>query len=116
MHLDVDRIEERIQKLQEVRRIANDPDLLRMLTEFIVMDAYRPEPVSIPEPAPAPKAAASKAAPAKNEEAAAAVVDPGAATGAEAGRKQGPGGKNRRGRHCQSIDKRGRGRGRRQPL
>jgi|ERR1041385_3986840 hypothetical protein len=69
MHLDVDRIEERIQKLQEVRRIANDPDLLRMLTEFIVMDAYRPEPVSIPEPAPAPKAAASKVAAAKNDEA-----------------------------------------------
>ena len=69
MHLDVDRIEERIQKLQEVRRIANDPDLLRMLTEFIVMDAYRPEPVSIPEPAPGPKAAASKVAAAKNDEA-----------------------------------------------
>jgi len=69
MHLDVDRIEERIQKLQEVRRIANDPDLLRMLTEFIVMDAYRPEPVSIPEPAPASKAAASKVAAAKNDEA-----------------------------------------------
>ena len=69
MHLDVSKIEERIQKLQEVRRIASDPDLLRMLTEFIVMDTYKPEPVSVPEPAPAPKAAAAKAVAAKNDEA-----------------------------------------------
>src|SRR5689334_7620366 len=69
MHLDVSRIDERIQKLQEVRRIASDPDLLRMLTEFLVMDAHRSEPVSAPEPAFVPKAAAgTKPSLSKNEE------------------------------------------------
>jgi len=35
MHLDANRIDERIQKLQEIKRIASDPELVQMLFEFI---------------------------------------------------------------------------------
>ena len=51
MHLNLNKIDERIQKLQEVKRIANDPDLLRMIGEFLVADDRALDPV------PAPKAA-----------------------------------------------------------
>jgi hypothetical protein len=49
MHLDVSRIEERIHKLQEVKRIANDSELLSMITEFIVMNDRAADPVPAPK-------------------------------------------------------------------
>lgn len=38
MRLDASKIEERIQKLEEIRRIASDPELVEMLFEFIDLD------------------------------------------------------------------------------
>ena len=38
MQLDITKIDERIQKLQEIKRIAADSELVRMLLEFIVHD------------------------------------------------------------------------------
>jgi hypothetical protein len=38
MQLNVQRIEERIHKLQEIKRIASDPELLKMLMEFISLE------------------------------------------------------------------------------
>jgi hypothetical protein len=45
MQLNVKRIDERIYKLQEIKRIAADPEMLRILLEFIVDDESR-EPVA----------------------------------------------------------------------
>jgi len=50
MQINVKKIEERIQKLQEIKRIASDPELVAMLLEFIANDDERKEP------APAAKA------------------------------------------------------------
>lgn len=49
MQLNLRRIDERIQKLQEIRRIATDPELVAMLFEFMAAGDERTEP--IPEPA-----------------------------------------------------------------
>ena len=38
MQLNVQRIEERIQKLQEIKRIASDPELMKILMEFISLE------------------------------------------------------------------------------
>ena len=38
MQLDITKIEERIKKLQEIKRIAADSELVSMLLEFIVHD------------------------------------------------------------------------------
>jgi len=38
MQLNVQRIEERIHKLQEIKRIAADPEMVKMLMEFISLD------------------------------------------------------------------------------
>jgi hypothetical protein len=38
MRVDTNKIDERIAKLQEIKRIASDPELLRMLLEFIELD------------------------------------------------------------------------------
>jgi hypothetical protein len=45
MQLNVRKIDERIEKLQEIRRIAADPELLRMLFEFVATEDERTEPV-----------------------------------------------------------------------
>jgi hypothetical protein len=38
MRLDANKIEERIEKLQQLKKIAADPELVRMLFEFMDMD------------------------------------------------------------------------------
>jgi hypothetical protein len=38
MRLDANKIEERIEKLQQLKKIAADPELVRMLFEFMEMD------------------------------------------------------------------------------
>ena len=50
MKLNIKKLDERIQKLQEIKRIAADPELVSMLLEFIASDDERIEP------APATKA------------------------------------------------------------
>jgi hypothetical protein len=55
MHINVSKIDERIQKLQEVKRIASDPELLRMIAEFMATEERSAEP------APAARAAAAAA-------------------------------------------------------
>jgi hypothetical protein len=44
MQLNVQRIDERIRKLQEIRRIMADPEMLKILMEFMSMDDERREP------------------------------------------------------------------------
>jgi hypothetical protein len=48
MKLDVQRLDERIKKLQEIRRIAADPEMLSILLEFILPDN---EHAPMPQPA-----------------------------------------------------------------
>ncbi len=48
MQLNVKKIDERIQKLQEIRRIAADPELVSMLFEFIAAEDERAEPAPPP--------------------------------------------------------------------
>lgn len=55
MQLNLRKIDERIQKLQEIRRIASDPELVAMLFEFMAAEDVRPEP-SRSEPVPPSKA------------------------------------------------------------
>lgn len=43
MRIDPDKIDERIHKLQEIKRIASDPELVQMLFEFIDLDDNRME-------------------------------------------------------------------------
>jgi hypothetical protein len=49
MRVDTGRIDERIQKLQEIKRIAADPEMVEMLFEFVDLDGEsfnrRPAPV-----------------------------------------------------------------------
>jgi hypothetical protein len=44
MQLNVQRIEERIHKLQEIKRIAADPEMVKMLMEFISLDEEPRQP------------------------------------------------------------------------
>jgi hypothetical protein len=46
MQLNVRKLDERIQKLQDIRRIAADPEMLAMLFEFVA-EEDRPDPVSV---------------------------------------------------------------------
>jgi hypothetical protein len=43
MQLNIKKIDERIQKLQEIKRIASDPELVAMLLEFIGAEDDRRE-------------------------------------------------------------------------
>jgi hypothetical protein len=56
MQLNLRKIDERIQKLQEIRRIAADPELLTMLFEFMAEEEER----AMPEPAPKSASLGSK--------------------------------------------------------
>jgi hypothetical protein len=47
MQLNLKKIDERISKLQEIRRIANDPELVSMLFEFMATEEGRTEPVAV---------------------------------------------------------------------
>ena len=38
MRLDITKIDERIQRLQELRRIANDPEMAQLLSEFLISE------------------------------------------------------------------------------
>ena len=49
MRLDIARIDERIKKLQEIKRIASDPEMTSMLFDCLVGDES-PAPVQFPEP------------------------------------------------------------------
>ena len=51
MHLNLRKIDERIQKLQEIKRIAADPELVAMLFEFIGTEEER-KAVAPPLPPP----------------------------------------------------------------
>jgi hypothetical protein len=44
MQLNIKKLDERIQKLQEIKRIAADPELVAMLLEFIAGDDEQMEP------------------------------------------------------------------------
>ena len=43
MHMNLRKIDDRIQKLQEIRRIAADPELVAMLFEFMAPEDERTE-------------------------------------------------------------------------
>jgi hypothetical protein len=51
MQLNVQRIEERIHKLQELKRIAADPEMVEMLMEFISMEDETHQPMLAADPA-----------------------------------------------------------------
>jgi hypothetical protein len=48
MQLNIRKIDERIQKLQEIKRIAADPEMVAMLLEFIAGDEAKEEPLLTP--------------------------------------------------------------------
>lgn len=50
MRLDIQKLDERIKKLQEIRRIAADPELATILLEFMSTEEVVAEPVSVPKP------------------------------------------------------------------
>jgi hypothetical protein len=52
MQLSVKKIEAHIQKLQEIRRIAADPELVAMLLEFLVTEDDRVETLPANKPHP----------------------------------------------------------------
>jgi hypothetical protein len=43
MKVNIKKVDERIQKLQEIKRIAADPELVAMLLEFVASDDDRTE-------------------------------------------------------------------------
>ena len=53
MRLDLAKIDDRIKKLQEVRRIASDPEMAGILLEFLTADDQRSAPAPLPGPADA---------------------------------------------------------------
>lgn len=59
MKIDIQKLEERITKLQEIRRIAADPELATILLEFLSAEGVVPEAVLMPklDDAPNPRAA-----------------------------------------------------------
>jgi len=62
MKIDVQKIDERIKKLQELRRLATDPEISSILSEFITVGDEFPQPaiptnVGPPIDMPSPEAA-----------------------------------------------------------
>jgi len=53
MQVNLKKIDERIQKLQEIKRIAADPELMAMLFEFIATEDERTEHPAAPAKAEA---------------------------------------------------------------
>jgi len=49
MKIDIQRLDERIKKLQEARRIAADPELVSILLDFVSTDAPGAAPVLTPK-------------------------------------------------------------------
>jgi len=56
MQIDLKKLEARIQKLQEIKRIAADPELVSLLLEFLGNDEERKAKEAPPAPAAQPKA------------------------------------------------------------
>lgn len=50
MQLNIRKLDERIQKLQEIKRIAADPELVAMLLEFVGADEEKPSAATAPKP------------------------------------------------------------------
>jgi len=48
MRIDIQKLDDRIKKLQEIRRIAANPELAMILLEFMDTEDAVPEPVSVP--------------------------------------------------------------------
>jgi hypothetical protein len=57
MKLDLQKIDDRIRRLQELRRIAADPEMSAMLAEFVAESGSAEALRAMPERAPAPPAA-----------------------------------------------------------
>jgi hypothetical protein len=55
MRIDLQKLDERIKKLQEIRRIATDPELATILLEFMSPEDTAAEPVSIPKSTEMPR-------------------------------------------------------------
>jgi hypothetical protein len=72
MKLNVQKLDERIARLQELRRIATDPEMTAILSEFIVADETKPE---VQLAAAAAASAGSSPAPAVEAPEAARVAD-----------------------------------------
>jgi hypothetical protein len=53
MKFDVQKIDERIKKLQELRRLATDPEIAGLLSEFVTLDEERTQLSEPPIPMPA---------------------------------------------------------------
>jgi hypothetical protein len=66
MRFDLQRLDDRIKKLHEIRRIAADPEMANILLEFLTPQMRQDYGVS--EPAPAPRANGN-GTPLKSEEA-----------------------------------------------
>jgi len=54
MQIDLKKLDARIQKLQEIRRIASDPELVSLLLEFLANDEERKEAQAAPPAQPKP--------------------------------------------------------------
>jgi hypothetical protein len=51
MKIDIQKLDDRIKKLQEIRRIAADSELVTLLLEFMTNEETVPEPVLVTKPA-----------------------------------------------------------------
>jgi hypothetical protein len=49
MRIDIQKLDDRIKKLQEIRRIATDPELATILLEFMSAEDAVAEPVTTPK-------------------------------------------------------------------
>ena len=61
MRLDLAKIDERIKRLQELRRIASDPEMARILLDCLSMDEEARE--RLPEPHPKAEVVGSRSQP-----------------------------------------------------
>jgi hypothetical protein len=50
MQLNIRKLDERIQKLQEIKRIAADPEMIALLLEFIAADEEKPSAATASKP------------------------------------------------------------------
>ena len=55
MQLNLKKLDERIQKLQEIKRIAADPEMVALLLEFIAADEEKPSAAAAASATTAPK-------------------------------------------------------------
>ena len=55
MQLDMARIDEKIRKLQDLKRIASDPEMLALLENLVTPEGAAQEPVPVVKPKPTSK-------------------------------------------------------------